>query len=362
MVAQTIIVFPNFVLLVGSTGSLQKIQVAVIGGGLVGLSTALCITESLPHCTVTVISEKFSPNTTGDVAAGCLIPHTYSGTSLHQQIAWFKETFDYLFKIANSSEAGEAGIHLISGWQIFKSPPKETYTFWWQIVLGFRLMNETELVKFPSHTFGQAFTTLKCQASQYLPWMEKRIKSNGGCLESRKVKNVWDLHGTYDVVVNCSGLGSRDLFGDQSIYPVKGQVVEVNAPWIKHFIRDGDGNTYIYPGISGVTLGGTRQKDDWSFFPNVQDSKGILDRCCHLEPSLHGVPIIQEKVGLRPTRSGLRIEKDLLNKNNLQLPVIHNYGHGGGGFSNHWGTAKTATKLLQELIPSVHNVYAKSKL
>lgn len=181
-------------------------------------------------------------------------------------------------------------------------------------------------------------------------------------MESRKVNNVWDLHDTYDVVVNCSGLGSRDLFGDQSIYPVKGQVLEVNAPWIKHFIRDGDGNTYIYPGISGVTLGGTRQKGDWSCLPNAQSSKGILDRCCHLEPSLHGVSVIQEKAGLRPTRSALRIEKDILVKHGQNLPVIHNYGHGGGGFSIHWGTAQKATKLLQELIPSIHNAYTKSKL
>ncbi|KAM3930369.1 D-aspartate oxidase [Leptodactylus fuscus] len=342
--------------------SMERIRVAVIGGGLVGLSTALCITESLPQCSVTVISESWSPYTTGDVAAGCLIPHTYPDTSLQQQKEWFKETFDYLFKIANSSEAGEAGIYLLSGWQIFKSAPKETYPFWWQTVLGFHVMNEVELAKFPSYTFGQAFTTIKCQASRYLPWMEKRFKGNGGYLETRKVNNVWDLYGTYNVVVNCSGLGSRDLFHDQSIYPVKGQVVEVNAPWIKHFIRDGDGNTYIYPGISHVTLGGTRQKDDWSCLPNAQASKGILDRCCQLEPSLHDASVIQEKAGLRPTRSSLRVEKDILIKDEKQLLVIHNYGHGGGGFSFHWGTAKTATKILQELIPSLQNAYAKSKL
>ncbi|PIO29048.1 hypothetical protein AB205_0157690 [Aquarana catesbeiana] len=153
---------------------MQNMRVAVIGGGLVGLSTALYITESLPQCTVTVISEEFSPNTTGDVAAGSLIPHAYPGTPLHQQKDWFKETFDYLFKIANSSEAAEAGVSFISGWQVFKMPPKDAFPFWGNVVLGFRLMTEAELAKFPSYTFGQAFTTLKCQSSLYLPWMEKR--------------------------------------------------------------------------------------------------------------------------------------------------------------------------------------------
>ncbi|XP_075059021.1 D-aspartate oxidase isoform X3 [Mixophyes fleayi] len=273
----------------------QKIRVAVIGGGLVGLSTALCITESLPQCLVTVISEKFSPNTTGDVAAGCLIPHTYPDTPLHQQKDWFKETFDYLFKIANSPEAAEAGVNLLSGWQVFKTPPKEAFPFWWQVVLGFRIMTEAELAKFPFYTFGQSFTTLKCQSSHYLPWMEKIFKRNGGFVQTRKVDNIWQLYGSFDVVMNCSGLGSRDLIGDLTVYPVRGQVLEVHAPWLTHFIRDGDGNTYIYPGITGVTLGGTKEKNDWRLSPDAETRKDILERCCDLEPSLHGVFVIQDK-------------------------------------------------------------------
>uniref|UniRef100_A0A493TWE2 D-aspartate oxidase n=1 Tax=Anas platyrhynchos platyrhynchos TaxID=8840 RepID=A0A493TWE2_ANAPP len=48
--------------------------VAVVGAGLVGLSTALCISEAFPSCSLSVLAEQFSPNTTGDVAAGMLIP------------------------------------------------------------------------------------------------------------------------------------------------------------------------------------------------------------------------------------------------------------------------------------------------
>lgn len=54
-------------------------KVAVVGAGLVGLSTALCISEAFPSCPLSVLAEQFSPNTTGDVAAGMLIPHTYPG-------------------------------------------------------------------------------------------------------------------------------------------------------------------------------------------------------------------------------------------------------------------------------------------
>lgn len=58
---------------------MTKAKVAVIGAGLIGLSTAVSISESLPDCSVAVIADKFTPNTTSDVAAGILIPHVYPG-------------------------------------------------------------------------------------------------------------------------------------------------------------------------------------------------------------------------------------------------------------------------------------------
>ncbi|XP_053566830.1 D-aspartate oxidase isoform X2 [Bombina bombina] len=223
-------------------------------------------------------------------------------------------------------------------------------------------MTDSELKKFPYHVFGQSFTTLKCQASLYLPWMEKKIKQKGGKILTGKIDNVWDLHGKYDVVVNCTGLGSRDLFDDLLVYPIRGQVVQVSAPWLTHFIRDGDGSTYIYPGINSTTLGGTRDKDDWRMSPDGQTSKQILDRCCAIEPSLQSVKGFHEKVGLRPARAAVRLEKVILVKNGQHLPVVHNYGHGGGGFSVHIGTAKAATRLVEELIPSLKATCTKSKL
>lgn len=185
---------------------------------------------------------------------------------------------------------------------------------------------------------------------------------NGGCIETRKVHDIWELHGSFDVVMNCTGLGARDLVGDLSVFPVRGQALEVRAPWLNHFIRDGDGSTYIYPGQNGTTLGGTREKDDWGLLPNAETSKDIIHRCCNLEPSLHDVVVIKEKVGLRPARAAVRIEHEILCKNKQQLPTIHNYGHGGGGFSVHRGTAKAATALLGKLIPCQTDFYYKSKL
>lgn len=60
-------------------------------------------------------------------------------------------------------------------WQIFKEVPAVKKPFWSEFVIGFRLMTDVELKHFPDHKFGQAFTTLKCECSTYLPWLEKRF-------------------------------------------------------------------------------------------------------------------------------------------------------------------------------------------
>ncbi|XP_060229545.1 D-aspartate oxidase isoform X4 [Meriones unguiculatus] len=155
---------------------MDTVRIAVVGAGVIGLSTAVCVSEMVPRCSVTVISDKFTPDTTSNVAAGMLIPHRYPETPEPVQKQWFRETFQHLSEIAKSAEASDAGVLLVSGWQVFRSVPAEEVPFWADVVLGFRKMTEAELKRFPQYVFGQAFTTLKCETSAYLPWLEKREK------------------------------------------------------------------------------------------------------------------------------------------------------------------------------------------
>lgn len=160
-----------------------------------------------------------------------------------------------------------------------------------------------------------------------------------------------DLHKlaqNYDAILNCSGLGSRFLVKDEEVYPVRGQMLKISAPWLKNFVRDGDGLTYIYPGIRYVNIGGTRQADDWRMEVDKEDSKGILERCCQLEPSLRASQVMGEWVGLRPTRANPRVEREYLYVQGRQVPLVHNYGHGSCGVTLSWGTALDTLDLLRQ--------------
>uniref|UniRef100_A0A8I3WLE2 D-aspartate oxidase n=1 Tax=Callithrix jacchus TaxID=9483 RepID=A0A8I3WLE2_CALJA len=350
-------------------------QIAVVGAGVAGLSTAVCISKLVPRCSVTIVSDKFTPDTTSDVAAGMLIPHTYSVLTAswlsmaavilalwEAEAGGSLEARSWRPAWATWQDLISTKIQKLASWQIFQSTPTEEVPFWADVVLGFRKMTEAELKKFPQHVFGQAFTTLKCECPAYLPWLEKRIKGSGGWTVTRRIEDLWELHPSFDVVVNCSGLGSRELAGDSKIFPVRGQVLQVQAPWVEHFIRDGSGLTYIYPGTSHVTLGGTRQKGDWNLFPDAENSREILSRCCALEPSLHGACNIREKVGLRPYRPGVRLQTELLVRDGQRLPVVHHYGHGSGGISVHWGTALEAARLVSECVHALRTPTPKSQL
>lgn len=189
-----------------------------------------------------------------------------------------------------------------------------------------------------------------------------RLKGSGVPILTRRIGDLWELHPSFDIVINCSGLGSRQLAGDSKLLPVRGQVLRVQAPWVKHFIRDGSGLTYIYPGIANVILGGTRQKGDWNLSPDAEISREIFSRCCALEPSLRGACDIREKVGLRPFRPGLRLQTELLAQDGRRLPVVHHYGHGSGGISVHWGTALEAARLVGECVRALRSPTPKSKL
>ena len=157
----------------------------------------------------------------------------------------------------------------------------------------------------------------------YLKYLTDKFKSNGmfrhkhiafiinnkypgagGVLMQGRCENLSDLTGSCELAVNCTGLGARRLCGDSRLVPLRGQVLRVEAPWVKTALYADD--VYIIPGQRWVTVGGTRQYNDWMTEVSPHDSARIWARACATFPTIAGAKVLDEVVGLRPHRHTTR--------------------------------------------------------
>lgn len=319
---------------------------------MIGLSTAYRLLDELPNVDVTVISEEFSPNTTGDGSAGFWRPYFVADTPKELIWKWGKETFDHLYKISNTPEGGTLGIFPATGYDIYKAPTAEE-GFWKDIVFGYRRLTVPELKQFAGdYKCGYVYTTLMCECKTYLPWLQKRFISKGGTCIQKKVNKLTDVTGDYDVIVNCPGVGARHLLDDRQVEPLKGQLIKVEAPWVKHFVNAEDDDLYILVGSKSVALGGTHEQGDWTKTIDPSHRQRIWQGCCRLIPSLENAKVVEEWAGFRPGRTSIRLEKEQLQIGGRVVNVVHNYGHGGSGVTLHWGSAGDAVKLVKETLAS----------
>jgi D-amino-acid oxidase len=153
-------------------------------------------------------------------------------------------------------------------------------------------------------------------------------------------------------VVDCPGLGARELVGDLSVYPVRGQIVRVKNPGLVMSVRDEfhpAGRAYVHPRSRDCILGGTLDEHRWDTTPDPATAAAIITRCTEIVPALADAEVIGTIAGLRPGRPEVRLEESSLEERSPRAGatrIIHNYGHGGAGITLSWGCAEDATRLL----------------
>jgi hypothetical protein len=86
------------------------------------------------------------------------------------------------------------------------------------------------------------------------------------------------------LIVNCSGLGSRELFGDDELVPAKGQLtVLIPQPEVTYRTSGGTRRfnngigIHMMPRRDGIALGGTSERGDWSTEPDPAAIARIME-------------------------------------------------------------------------------------
>jgi D-amino-acid oxidase len=215
-------------------------------------------------------------------------------------------------------------------------------------VPGFRRAAAGELPE--GYQDGYVFEAPVIEMPIYLGYLMRRFESLGGQIVTRALASVDEAFAHCDRVVDCAGLGARELVGDRALTPIRGQVVRVAQVGIGRFWLDDygpHGITYIIPRTNDCILGGTAEEGSEDLAPDAATAAAIVARCVALEPRLRDAAILEHKVGLRPGRPTVRLEAEHWAPGKL---LIHNYGHGGAGVTLSWGCAAEVVGLLQRFI------------
>ncbi len=305
----------------------------VIGGGVNGLSTGICLLED--GWEVTICSEEFSPNTTSDVAAALWYP--FLSAPLEKTNVWGSRTYDILKLLAAEKNAG---IEMTQTFEYFRTAQSDPA--WMTTVDNF----ERITANLPSdYVECFSFTTSIIEMQIYLKWLMERYEALGGKLEKKKIDNFSNISSDYSIIVNCTGLNSGELCNDSEVYPVRGQIIRVK-PLLNQMHLDQQIPTlaYIVPRSNDMILGGVAQEGNWNLEPTEEDRNFILEKCSKIIPDLKNAEIIEDMVGLRPGRTEVRLEKEQIS----DKTIIHNYGHGGSGVTLSWGCAEEVVELANE--------------
>jgi D-amino-acid oxidase len=314
----------------------------VVGAGVAGLTAAVRLAEA--GFKVRVVARDRTPATTSDLAAAVWYPFRCGPED--RALGWSRRAFRVFRELSRDPDTG---VTLVEGIDLLASDGADG-PWWREAVDAVRAASERELPH--GYAAGHVFTSPVARMPVFLAWLEARVVALGGTIDSRTVTNLPALLLEASLVVNCTGLGARELVRDDDLHPIRGQIVRVAPGHAERFVQAGGGPeplAYVIPRPDCTVLGGTADVGSWNLDVDPATAEAIVARCRALVPELGHAAILSHAVGLRPGRSEVRLET-------VRLPggvIVHNYGHGGGGMTLSWGCAEEVVRRAAAEIPAL---------
>jgi D-amino-acid oxidase len=308
-------------------------NVTVIGAGVSGLTTAVVLAEA--GVRVHVVAEDLPGRTS--LAAGAMWG-PYLVEPKEKVDEWSQNSLEVFRALADDPRTGVRITSGIEASRYADAPPE-----WATMLPGFQPCGPDELP--PGFSTGYRFEVPLIDMPVYLAYLQARLLATGTTITQDTVTNL-DEPALGPVVVNCSGLGARQLADDRDLRPIRGQHVIVTNPGITEFFSEDTGTSpdllCIYPHGDTVALGGTAIDGRADLAPDPAAAEAILRRCTAVEPRLANARILSHRIGTRPTRMAVRVEAE---HRPTGRTILHNYGHGGAGVTLSWGCAHDIRRL-----------------
>ena len=271
-------------------------QAAVIGAGAVGLATARHLQRR--GFEVTIHARALPPETTSNMAYAGFSPLS-NLVSAPERTPAFDAQFDRAVRASYEQLQLLAGAGRGVSWVT-------SYT--WTNRLAARAPEDSGLEEVESgldpglgvapavlqpgeHPFPATYAlrrpTLRIEPSIYLDRLMEEFLLFGGRVRIRDFATPRDLMALDEpLIANCTGLGSRALFGDETLTPIKGQLTFLPPqPELDYSLEGsppGGGRIGILPRSDGIALGHVMERGDWSLEPIEEEVAERLDRAMRL--------------------------------------------------------------------------------
>jgi D-amino-acid oxidase len=294
-----------------------------------------------------IFAKDIGQQTTSSVAAAVWFP--YHVEPAERVIPLALETYQVLLDLARFPESG---VSIIESRQFLRHGEIEIPE--WAIPLGAQRLSSVATGLWPVQDYAQprgysfksgfSLRVPLMDTTIYLDYLAARFLKAGGDINANvHFENLEDVDPKSDLVINCAGIGARELVHDAGLEPHRGQVAIV--PRIDSLscaiVCDDEPLMYAIPRAKDCVFGGTNDVSD-NLLADPATTSRIIAECSRVL-NINKPSVLAERVGLRPfRRSGIRVERDRLRDGRT---VIHNYGHGGAGFTLSWGCARKVLEL-----------------
>lgn len=247
-------------------------EFAVLGCGAVGLATARLLQQRGGK--VTIYARELPPATTSNIAGGQWGPASLSDPA-RRTAAWnaqFDRAAHFAYRAFQDLVGEEYGVSWLDNYRLDRDKAPGAGN-------GFEAQDQADFGPLNSPLpgfFAHRFTTMMIQPSVYLPRMMQDVLLYGGQIVVRDLPDLAALSELPEqVLINCTGLGSRELFDDRELIPIRGQLsILLPQPEIDYAYLAG--GLYMFPRKDGIVLGGTYGKRDFSLEPDLEAERRIL--------------------------------------------------------------------------------------
>ena len=263
-------------LAVRETLGMEPGQVAVVGGGVMGLTSARLLQDA--GWKVTIYTRDVARHTTSNVAGGEWGPFSVHDPAVSS--AEFKAQLQFAARVAHHAFTNlggpDYGVRWTELYRLADSPFEEDGEF--DDLYPFRVNLEPGSHPFPSR-YVRHELTMMVEPATFLRRLTEDFYQAGGQFVIRNFEDRDEvLSLSESIIFNCTGLGAAALFGDTELTPAKGQLVYLPPdPDVDYLtIGGGPSNLYMFSRTDAVVLGGTFKLGDYSRNPEPEETRRIV--------------------------------------------------------------------------------------